>query len=122
MSKNRAVQLLRNILKQHRACLPADLKLIGDKYVKHEFHLHKKTKNNDVLKQFFIEWEKYYEMLREKSNINPPEPETVANISISPYDVSFGKDLDAEDQNILTNEQKIKLVELRKEASTSPLK
>lgn len=62
INKNPAIQLFRNILKEHRR-LPSSHRELGDKYVKNEFRQHKNAK--DVhLQHFMKEWTLYLSQLK----------------------------------------------------------
>lgn len=52
------LHLYRLILRTHRS-LPAELRTIGDPYVKSEFRLHKSTENPIHIVGFLSEWQKY---------------------------------------------------------------
>ena len=63
----RAIRLFRSILREHRK-LPVELRVIGDDYVKNEFHLHKTAKDPEQLRQFFVGWEQYLQQLRKRKS------------------------------------------------------
>lgn len=120
-SNSKALSLYRSLLKAHSKYLPAEMKSLGDAYVKSEFRLHKKVTNQDQLSRFFTEWNMYLDQIQQTARAR----ETLA-VGISD-DVkgsggvgsstiySFGKDLD---QGIeLTDEQKVQLDKLREETS-----
>lgn len=94
----KAVQLYRNILKQHKMKLPPQMRTLGDAYVKNEFHLHKKTTSPAHLEQFMSGWDDYLQTIRGKEN-------------------NFGKHITEDEARNLSEEQRAKLVELREEAS-----
>jgi hypothetical protein len=94
---SRGVTLYRNILKAHRAKLPWDLCQLGNAYVKNEFNLHKKVDNPANLAVFFDSWQKYLVMLESRTE-------------------KFGANMGDEERRVMSDEQKEKLVELKKEA------
>ncbi|CAN6604604.1 succinate dehydrogenase assembly factor 3, mitochondrial [Trichomonascus vanleenenianus] len=59
--------LYRRVLRAHRHCLPADLRKLGDDYVKTEFRLHKNLDNPLHIVGFLSSWQNYAEQL-EKDN------------------------------------------------------
>lgn len=52
-----ALTLYRGILKAHKSHLPAEMRALGDSYVKAEFKLHKNVENSSQLDAFFVGWE-----------------------------------------------------------------
>ena len=63
---NKATVLYRTILRQHRLKLPAEMRALGDRYVKDEFRQHRSA-NAEFLPRFFGEWEKYATHLQQKA-------------------------------------------------------
>jgi hypothetical protein len=59
---NRALLLYRSLLRTHKKYLPAEMRELGNSYIKNEFKLHK-TARPDETEQFFVEWEKYREQI-----------------------------------------------------------
>lgn len=53
------LQLYRKILRAHAKFLPADLRPLGDQYVKAEFKLHKDTDNPLYIVGFLSQWQDY---------------------------------------------------------------
>ncbi|KAG6028964.1 hypothetical protein E4U41_000519 [Claviceps citrina] len=53
------VRLYRRLLRAHRRHLPAEMRLLGDEYVKAEFRLHRKVDNPAHLIGFLTEWQLY---------------------------------------------------------------
>uniref|UniRef100_A0A8H7NCE8 Succinate dehydrogenase assembly factor 3 n=1 Tax=Bionectria ochroleuca TaxID=29856 RepID=A0A8H7NCE8_BIOOC len=51
--------LYRRILRAHRKHLPADMRVLGDEYVKAEFRAHRKVDNPAHLIGFLSEWQLY---------------------------------------------------------------
>jgi hypothetical protein len=86
----------RGILREHRR-LPPSMRNLGDSYVRNEFKLHKKAKN-EHLKQFYSAWESYLESSRQKS-------------------ASFGANISSDLKEQMTEEQKLKLNDLKMETA-----
>ncbi|EGC34174.1 hypothetical protein DICPUDRAFT_80055 [Dictyostelium purpureum] len=127
ISKKEFLKLYRDILKSHRI-LQEPMKSMGDSYVKNEWRLHKKVKDNKVLNKFYTEWdqylnfmdkqresildqamEKYQQEQRAKSNdYTNEEKELFINTLV-------GKDLDEFQINQLNKDQKEKLNQLKNE-------
>lgn len=103
----RAVHLYRNILKIHRK-LPDKIRVLGDQYVKNEFQLHKNVTSNEKLDIFFQAWTKYLNTV-------------TGTVLKAPYTkgVGFGRDLNDEERQALSGEQKQKLDQLSKELRKS---
>lgn len=97
---NRGVGLYRAILKVHRRSLPPSLRTLGDEYVRAEFRLHKKVEKPEALRNFFGEWERYLETIKTQNG-------------------RFGKDLDQQNMQALSDAQKTKLQELKDAARKS---
>jgi hypothetical protein len=74
--------------------------------VRNEFKLHKEVTNSEQLDKFFYEWKQYLKAMDEAPVIDG---------SIG----KIGKDLEKEEINLLTAEQKAKLEELRRETLAS---
>lgn len=98
MSSRNGIQLYRAILRSHRQKLPADIRSLGDAYVRNEFHLHKKVSSDEHLKMFLTAWEKYLAQLESRVG-------------------SFGKDLNDSERVHLSSEQHEKLSQLRVETA-----
>jgi hypothetical protein len=97
---HKGIILFRAILREHKAKLPASMKILGDKYVANEFKLHKKTGNTEVLDQFYSEWNSYLNALKNQKG------------------TKFGKDMTVAQVGVLNDDQKEKLQELRNETLT----
>eukprot|EP01023_Acetabularia_acetabulum_P025639 TRINITY_DN24514_c0_g1_i1.p3 TRINITY_DN24514_c0_g1~~TRINITY_DN24514_c0_g1_i1.p3 ORF type:complete len:113 (-),score=19.10 TRINITY_DN24514_c0_g1_i1:317-655(-) len=96
----RILSLYRNILRLHRSQLPPGMRELGDQYVKNEFKLHWSTKTTEQQwAQFHTEWERYLTMLEGSGDV-----------------VDNSGDLAPDLIDNMTNDQRIKLAELRKEA------
>jgi len=100
MEKSKVLALYRNILRLHRTKLDPQMRVLGDRYVREEFKLHK-TAKEDFVKGFLNEWQQYHAMLKEREN-------------------AFGQDLSPEEQNLLDQQQQNMLKEL-KDAATNAL-
>eukprot|EP00977_Amphora_coffeiformis_P013036 scaffold3339_cov174-Amphora_coffeaeformis.AAC.4 len=59
---SRGVTLYRSILRAHKKFLPAEMKALGDTYVKAEFKAHKNAKPEHVT-AFFQEWDNYLQQI-----------------------------------------------------------
>ncbi|KAF3986832.1 hypothetical protein FT663_01569 [Candidozyma haemuli var. vulneris] len=53
------LKLYRSILRAHRTKLPAELRFLGDEYVKAEFKAHKSTDNALHIVGFLTQWQDY---------------------------------------------------------------
>ncbi|KAG5987452.1 hypothetical protein E4U43_000171 [Claviceps pusilla] len=53
------LSLYRRLLRAHRKHLPAEMRLLGDEYVKAEFRLHRNVDNPAHLIGFLSEWQLY---------------------------------------------------------------
>ena len=58
-----ALALYRGILQAHKRHLPAEMRALGDAYVKSEFKLHKSVSNTAQLDEFFVAWDQYLDQL-----------------------------------------------------------
>jgi hypothetical protein len=123
VARNKAVTLYRSLLKAHSKYLPAEMRSLGDAYVKAEFRMHKNVTNQDHLSRFYEEWYKYLDQIqqtaraREMLAVGITEDTRMKRDESQSSDViySFGKDLDSSIQ--LTDEQKSQLEKLREETS-----
>ena len=98
----RALGLYRGILRAHRD-LPREMKNLGNAYVREEFRRHRAAQAR-FLVPFFVEWERYLADLRAR----PPVAGAAA---------VAGADLPADAAASLSDEQRIMLESLRKEAT-----
>lgn len=71
--------------------------------MRNEFKLHKEVTNSEHLDKYFYEWKQYLKAMDE----------------VPVFDGSIGKDLEKEEINLLSAEQKAKLEELRRETLAS---
>jgi hypothetical protein len=72
------------------------MRKLGDDYVRNEFKLHKTATDPAQLKDFFTAWEGYLKMMSQSKD-------------------KFGRDLNPEQKSTFSEEQKIKLDQLRDE-------
>jgi Complex1_LYR-like len=125
--RQRALGLYRSLLRAHKNHLPADMRQLGDSYVKSEFQLHKSAKKAEHLTAFFREWENYLEeLLRTARTRDAMQLGTGGGTTMMKMDpfasspqsltaaVSFGKDLPQD--VVLQEEQKAQLEQLKREA------
>lgn len=98
--KNKSLTLYRSILREHKRRLPANMKALGDTYVKQEFRLHKEAKP-EHLKRFIHSWENYLKTLLLQSEGGG----------------KIGANIDAGDVSRMTEEQKQKMRSLMDNAT-----
>lgn len=110
-TKASTLSLYRSILRTHSKSLPHEMRSLGDAYVKSEFRLHKNVTNDVQLNNFFKEWNKYLQHIREIS-IAKQTKATGLDDSIK---ADFGVNLDTNVE--MNEEQKIQLQKLRLEAA-----
>jgi predicted phage gp36 major capsid-like protein len=118
MSRDRALRLYRHILRLHRHVLPADMRGMGDAYVKSvlrssrqasnrrvarraEFHRHKAA-DSKFIGTFFQQWEDYASQLALQASVGSGK--------------EFGTHLAETDLDAMTSEQLAQLEELRRAA------
>ncbi|KAJ3524707.1 hypothetical protein NM208_g11953 [Fusarium decemcellulare] len=53
------IHLYRRLLRAHRKHLPAEMRILGDEYIKAEFRAHRKVDNPSHLIGFLTEWQLY---------------------------------------------------------------
>ncbi|KOS20742.1 Acetate non-utilizing protein 9 [Escovopsis weberi] len=61
------IPLYRRLLRAHRKFLPAEMRLMGDEYVKAEFRAHRKVDNPAHLIGFLSEWQSYAQKIEGES-------------------------------------------------------
>ncbi|KAL2757494.1 hypothetical protein ACRALDRAFT_2073887, partial [Sodiomyces alcalophilus JCM 7366] len=61
------IPLYRRLLRAHRKFLPADMRLLGDEYVKAEFRAHRNVDNPAHLIGFLTEWQLYAQKVEGES-------------------------------------------------------
>ncbi|KAG0231982.1 acetate non-utilizing protein 9 [Mortierella sp. GBA43] len=133
------LQLYRQILRAHRKHLPPQFRILGDGYVKAEFHRHKDVDNPLYIVGFLEQWQGYLSHILESApSQQTAQPQTQRSIE-SPVSTSsnaaglsnenrdetlrrlisqgeaFGKKLDPALLDIMTEQQLGQLYELRKE-------
>jgi hypothetical protein len=108
------LKLYRSILRLHRL-LPAELRVLGDNYVKNEFRLHFHVKDEPVLLTFFKEWSQYHWNL-----IGQLEADLVG--IQGPLLQPLGKKLEFKRLSEFNDDQLHNLMELRKNASIQEVK
>lgn len=113
-----ALLLYRNILQAHKKHLPAEMKHLGDSYVKAEFRLHKKSKPEQV-DQFFTAWIQYLHSIEKTARVQESfSTGALDDRSTGDRPVAtraFGQDLPPDLE--LSGEQKEQLENLKKETS-----
>jgi hypothetical protein len=57
------ILLYRRLLRAHRKHLPAEMRVLGDQYVKSEFRAHQKIDNPVHIVGFLTEWQNYTQMI-----------------------------------------------------------
>ncbi|KAI8357176.1 hypothetical protein B0O80DRAFT_373076, partial [Mortierella sp. GBAus27b] len=108
------LQLYRQILRAHRKHLPPQFRILGDGYVKAEFHRHKDVDNPLYIVGFLEQWQGYLSHILESApSQQTAQPQTQRSIE-SPGE-AFGKKLDPALLDIMTEQQLGQLYELRKE-------
>ncbi|KAG0267197.1 acetate non-utilizing protein 9 [Linnemannia exigua] len=70
--------LYRQILRAHRAHLPPQFRILGDGYVKAEFHRHKTVDNPLYIVGFIEQWTEYLDHI-----VSSAPPKTAASTSVS---------------------------------------
>lgn len=106
-----ALSLYRKILKAHKDHLPAEMRSLGDAYVKSEFKLHKKVENTAQLDAFFTAWEDYLNQMHKTARIK----ESSLSLGVKEMTASFGQHLPPD--IALSDEQEMQLEKLKEEAS-----
>ena len=95
----KGVRLYYNILKIHRKKLPKQMRIIGDLYVKQEFHQHHANPDPQYYSKFYNEWVKYYEQFSK---------EGLKGVS---------KNMDESTEKLLNSDQKEAMKYLKEEVS-----
>ncbi|KAF9125247.1 acetate non-utilizing protein 9 [Mortierella sp. GBA39] len=126
--------LYRQILRAHRTHLPPQFRILGDGYVKAEFHRHKSVDNPLYIVGFIEQWTDYLNHILTSSAPTTTSTNTSTSASSSPVAAStpesrrdetlaqivaqgqrFGKKLDSTLLDKLSDQQLGQLYELRKE-------
>lgn len=108
---NEFVNLYRHVLKLHRL-LPAEMRVIGDNYVKTEFRLHRSVREANVLETFYSEWSKYAETLLNQVS---------HDFETNSVEKSLGSKLELKRLSEFNDDQLFNLMELRKFALNQSL-
>mmetsp|Transcript_28090 Transcript_28090/g.68403 ORF Transcript_28090/g.68403 Transcript_28090/m.68403 type:complete len:119 (-) Transcript_28090:1832-2188(-) len=106
-----ALSLYRAILKAHKGNLPAEMRSLGDAYVKSEFKLHKNVESTAQLDSFFSAWEDYLNQIHKTARIK----ESSLSLGEKEMTASFGQHLSPDIE--LSEEQEVQLENLKEEAS-----
>ncbi|KAM0259520.1 hypothetical protein ACHAQJ_003246 [Trichoderma viride] len=61
------IPLYRRLLRAHRKYLPAEMRLLGDQYIKAEFRAHRNVDNPAHLIGFLSEWQMYAQQIEGES-------------------------------------------------------
>ncbi|KAK5987695.1 Succinate dehydrogenase assembly factor 3 [Cladobotryum mycophilum] len=61
------IPLYRRLLRAHRKFLPAEMRVLGDEYIKAEFRAHRKVDNPAHLIGFLSEWQMYAQKIEGES-------------------------------------------------------
>ena len=105
------LKLYKSILRLHRL-LPAELRVLGDNYVKNEFRLHRTVKDEKVLETFFNEWAQYHFNLLGQLEADLEKIE-------SPLLKPLGKKIEMRRLSEFSEDQLFTLMELRKHSGVS---
>lgn len=106
-----ALSLYRAILKAHKGYLPAEMRSLGNAYVKSEFKLHKNVENTSQLDSFVTAWEEYLNQMHQTARIK----ESSLSLGEKEMTASFGKHLSPDIE--LSEEQAMQLEKLKEEAT-----
>ncbi|KAI8144761.1 hypothetical protein BJV82DRAFT_643967 [Fennellomyces sp. T-0311] len=116
------LQLYRQILRVHRY-LPPAMRAMGDDYVKSEFRRHQNIDNPAHIVGFLSQWQDYMETLQEQTKPSDRESPAPANDplvrSFNVPEGGWGKKIDSERLDKLSDEQIGQLYELRQELDRS---
>ncbi|KAF9161989.1 acetate non-utilizing protein 9 [Actinomortierella ambigua] len=117
--------LYRQILRAHRMHLPPHFRILGDGYVKAEFHRHKDVDNPLYIVGFLEQWQQYLDHIVTSSpsaqqGAATTQPSTVTGAATSRGTVEegtpFGRKMDPVLLDKMSDQQLGQLYELRKEA------
>ena len=112
--KAAALALYRGILRAHRK-MPMEMRMLGDKYVRSEFKLHKPVTNPAQLEPFFVAWEDYLDQMMRTGR----RRDSVSSGTLDQKDemeaISFGEHLPQDLE--LSEDQKSQLEKLKEEAT-----
>ncbi|KAG0226308.1 acetate non-utilizing protein 9 [Actinomortierella wolfii] len=119
--------LYRQILRAHRVHLPPQFRILGDGYVKAEFHRHKNVDNPLYIVGFLEQWQQYLDHIVSSSPVTQQAKSAQStSAAATPNKVTleqviedgrrFGKKLDPTLLEKMSDQQIGQLYELRKEA------
>jgi hypothetical protein len=115
----RALSLYRSLLRAHQHCLPADMRPLGDTYVRSEFKMHRTKASPSQLEAFVREWETYLDHIQRTArahsavsvgSVDPASAPATATDSIFTWGADLPPDIP------LSEEQQRQLEKLREEA------
>lgn len=109
-----ALSLYRGILRAHRK-LPAEMRQLGDAYVRSEFKLHKPVTNEAQLGAFYSAWDQYVDHLRMSARRKESIDAGALDEKEGAQELGFGQHLEMDLE--LSDEQKEQLEKLREEAT-----
>jgi len=76
------LSLYRSLLRLHSKCgLPADMKELGNSYVKSEFRQHRKMTDANEIQQFGKEWQLYIQQMKNQSQSQENQKSYGRNLS-----------------------------------------
>lgn len=76
------IPLYRRLLRAHRKYLPAEMRMLGDEYIKAEFRAHRKVDNAQHLIGFLTEWQLYAQKIEGDAWVGEKlDPEKVAKMN-----------------------------------------
>jgi hypothetical protein len=108
---HRGLVLYRSILRAHKQFLPADMRELGDRYVRSEFKAHRTATKEEHITAFYQEWNKYLEQL----NVTARARKTLqddAQTAEAGRIFAFGSDLPS---NVELSEDQLKQLQKLKE-------
>ncbi|KAF9972066.1 acetate non-utilizing protein 9 [Actinomortierella ambigua] len=119
--------LYRQILRAHRIHLPPQFRILGDGYVKAEFHRHKTVDNPLYIVGFLNQWQQYLDHIvssspltqQAKSATQPSAAAATSSVTVEHIVEEgnpFGKKIDPSLLDKMSDQQIGQLYELRKEA------
>ena len=112
--RSAALSLYRGILRAHRK-MPAEMRSLGDTYVRSEFKLHKSVTNEAQLNAFFSAWEEYLNQMMKTARRNDSVSAGALDAKEGAQQTGFGQQLPLDLE--LSEEQKTQLEKLREEAA-----
>jgi hypothetical protein len=109
-----ALSLYKSLLRAHANYLPAEMRSLGDAYVKAEFRLHKPVTDAAQLEGFYDGWTQYLQQILQTGRAREAQSAGALDDSTQ---FRFGKDLALGKDMSLTEEQLTQLENLRNEAT-----